>query len=673
MARPEVICGGYVSSRMKIGARLVVMGAVAALIPVVVVGFLSINRAGSALSGIEDEQLGSRSVEIAGSVNSVLQEELKVVSAVAMSPVLISALSSVPMNGTTHAEWSRPANGYLTALNSDPSTGGEYDGILLIGSDGTVAASSRNEYIGTSISDREYFTTAFQGTANVGSPVVNKVTGVPFIPIASPVRNDRGEIIGVLSVVLKLDFLSQLIGTTKIGATGYAYVIDRTGLFIAHPVKDNVFKTNAANLQGMVDVSRKMMAGEKGIDRYIFGGVEKIEGYAPVATTGWSIGLTLPVAEYLAPVKQLQLLIILIAALAFLLSVAVFAYFSRTITVPLRRGVEFAGNVAMGDLTAQIDVRRGDEIGALADALRLMVSKLAAVVSQVRESAENVTSGSQALSSTAVQLSSGATEQAAAAEEVSSSMEQMSGNISQNADNALQTEKISLKATDDAERSAEVVDRTVVAMTEIAAKIGIVEEIARQTNLLALNAAIEAARAGEHGKGFAVVAAEVRRLAERSQKAAAEIEILSTSSVSIAQEAGGMLRELVPDISRTAELVQEISASSNEQTDGAKQINNALTQLDSVIQSNASASEEMAATAEELSGQAQQLLENVNFFRTSEMHQTINTRSAGPGVRGLESGNGGTKQRKSGNPTEVTLRKSASNAIELYDADFEEL
>jgi methyl-accepting chemotaxis protein len=194
-------------------------------------------------------------------------------------------------------------------------------------------------------------------------------------------------------------------------------------------------------------------------------------------------------------------------------------------------------------------------------------------------------------------------------------MEEMSSNIQQNADNARQTEAIAQKAASDAKSSGEAVGKTVAAMRKISEKISIVEEIARQTNLLALNAAIEAARAGEHGRGFAVVASEVRKLAEQSQQAAAEITELSTGSVKIAEAAGDMLEKLVPDIQKTSDLVQEIAAASTEQNAGVEQINKALQQLDTVIQQNASASEEMSSTSEELSAQAVQLQQTVSFFR----------------------------------------------------------
>lgn len=279
----------------------------------------------------------------------------------------------------------------------------------------------------------------------------------------------------------------------------------------------------------------------------------------------------------------------------------------------LKEVTTIAETIANGDLTQNASKR--SENDKLMDALSKMIDGLTNVVVNVKDSAENVTEGSIELSTNSEQLAQGANRQASAAQEASSSMEEMSSNIKQNADNALQTEKIALQSAENAKEVLGAVTETVNAMKEIAGKIKIIEEIARQTNLLSLNASIEAARAGEHGKGFAVVAAEVRKLADRSQEAAGEINALSGSSVEVAEKAGGMLNDLVPDIEKTSDLVQEITAASNEQNQGAIQINRAIQELDKVIQQNASASEEAAGTSKQLSEEANQLQNLIAYFK----------------------------------------------------------
>ncbi len=315
--------------------------------------------------------------------------------------------------------------------------------------------------------------------------------------------------------------------------------------------------------------------------------------------------------------RRITAVIIVATVIALLFAAGLIILLTGMIARPLTVLTGVAERLSQGDLTAEIDVKGKDETGQLLAAMKNMVEKLRSVVTDVRTVSDNVASGSQELSSGAQQISHGATEQAASIEETSSSMEEMTSNIRQNSDNAQQTEKIAQKSASDAAQSGKAVAETVSAMKEIASKISIIEEIARQTNLLALNAAIEAARAGEHGKGFAVVASEVRKLAERSQTAAGEISHLSSTSVQIAEKAGDMLARLVPDIQKTSELVQEITAASGEQNSGAEQINKALQQLDKVIQQNAGAAEELASTSEELSSQAEQLQQTIAFFKAA--------------------------------------------------------
>lgn len=446
----------------------------------------------------------------------------------------------------------------------------------------------------------------------------------PAAFIAQPVVHNE-EVEMVVALQLSVGSINNIMQERSgMGKTGETYLVGSDKLMRSDSFLDQTYHTVEASFanpnKGSVDTEAVREALSGNSDKKIildYNGNPVLSAYAPLKVFGidWVILAEIDEAEIMAPVNHLTYSILIWALIIVLPVILISFLVARAISNPLIQGVNFAKTVAEGDLTVDIAVKQKDEVGMLADALTGMIQKLRSVVSEVHTAADNVAAGSEELSASSEEMSQGASEQAAAAEQASSSMEEMSSNIKQNADNALETEKIAIKASDDARQSGQAVTQTVKAMKEIATKISIIEEIARQTDLLALNAAIEAARAGDHGKGFAVVASEVRKLAERSQTAAGEIGELSASSVDIAEQAGEMLTRLVPDIQKTAELVQEIAAASNEQNSGADQINRAIQQLDTVIQQNASASEEMASTSEELASQAEQLQMTISFFK----------------------------------------------------------
>lgn len=282
---------------------------------------------------------------------------------------------------------------------------------------------------------------------------------------------------------------------------------------------------------------------------------------------------------------------------------------------PLNQAVQACQVIAAGDVRLLKPAEFKNEVGQLMHGINTMAGNIASIVSDVRAAASGLAAASEEINCTVQHLSDSASKQASNVEEISASIEEMSSSIQNNAENTKLTDEIATRAAAQASEGSAAVGQTVAAMKQIAAKIGIIDDIAYQTNLLALNAAIEAARAGAAGRGFAVVATEVRALAERSQLAAQEISSVAGGSVELAERAGKLLEQMLPAINKTSGLVQEIAESSTEQYSGVTQINTAMMQISQGTQSNAAGSEELAATSNVLNTQAESLQQLVGFFR----------------------------------------------------------
>ncbi|HED14027.1 MAG TPA: HAMP domain-containing protein, partial [Gammaproteobacteria bacterium] len=427
-----------------------------------------------------------------------------------------------------------------------------------------------------------------------------------YIAIPGASKQDRGD------VNIILDTFTDYLDGLKTAEKMYAQGSTPTQIDVVVKVDDGPAKQALARL---------IAGGNLGADptRWYSTATTRLDGLMAVEDKLQEEILTKVEQQHHTAVRGYWTALI-ISLVALLITLLLVVLVIRSMVRPVAAALVRMRDIAEGegDLTQRLESQGKDEIGQLSVAINLFIDKIEGVIGNVKTATSGLSSASEQVNSAALSLASGSSEQAASVEETSSSLEQMNAAVNQNADNAKQTEKMAVAAASKADDGGEQVSQTVHAMKEIADKIGIIEDIAYQTNLLALNAAIEAARAGEHGKGFAVVASEVRKLAARCETAAGDISGLTKNSVEVAENAGKLLGEIVPSIKKTADMVQEISVSSDEQASGIGEINSAMGQLDKVTQSNAALAEELSATSEEMGAQTKGLAEMMDFFTVSE-------------------------------------------------------
>ena len=572
--------------KMTLGAKMTVGGIAFVIVPLLVVGILAYTRASDALTQLAYGRAEVIAQNLAEMTQLALLEELKLAKDLAADGNVIQAAEKVAGEGTAGAQNEIAA---LTArlVRSHQALGEEYEGVLVSDTAGLVFADSINGgFLGHDLSGRDYFKKAVQGQANVGDVVKSKNSGKPILVSAAPIKNEAGRVLGVVGLVQRIDFLVDRIVSIKIGETGYPWMVDKTGLTIAHPNRDYILEMNLKTDTGggMDSIMNKMLAGQSGVEAYVFKGVDKICGFAPVPLAGWGLGATQNTDEFMAPVRSIRNGILIVGGIALVVAVGLVWFMSRGISRSIMTSVE-----------------------------------------EISEAADQVGSASAELSSAAQELAEGASEQAATVEETSASLEEMTAMAKQTSE---LTGTAGLLMKDNIEKSqqslAAIVDVT-KQMTQVEADSGqmgkiikTIDEIAFQTNLLALNAAVEAARAGDAGQGFAVVADEVRNLAQRAAEAAKNTQELLDGTIKRVGQAALAVKGIntnfegiVESATSMGQKIEAIDSATNEQTKGIEQITVAANQIDKVTQRTAATAEESAAASEELNAQADQMRESV--------------------------------------------------------------
>jgi len=569
---------------IRIGAKMILVSTLILVVALAAVTVIAARQSAAGLKRLGNEQMAMRAKEIAKTIAQSYVEEYKIANALAANPDVVATALSIETNGCAKSgDAIRRASAAFAPYANAAELSSSYETVFTTDMQGKKFADSDPVALAIDSSSREYIKNALAGTANIGDVVTSSNTGNPLSPVAVPVKHN-GRVVGACVMILKIQFINDIISTEKIGKTGYAFVIDNKGVVIAHPDAENILTLNALETSGLKEFAQKMVSWESGAGKYVYNGVRKTAAYAPVSITGWRTCMQLSDSDdtFLSVSKQLETLHIAIAVAAIVVVFPFNYLFSRTITKPLSRGVKFAQAVAAGDFSQELDIKQEDEIGMIADALNTMSSNLSTTVATIQESAEQVAASSEEISASAQSLAEGSQSQASTLEQTSASVEELTSSVDQ--------------VSGHAQSQAAAVEEGTASMTQVPKSIDDISVSLKQISVFAsesVNNAVDGATA------VTQVVEGIGQIAISSDKIAGIITVISD----IADQTNLLALNASQKVK---DMIVTLSESMEQQVGAVKELSKSLENVNELTQI-AAAAEEMSGSTGHLSELAQQL------------------------------------------------------------------